>query len=100
MKPIEELKKFVGKNFLSVKKLEGESVKNLRMNICKSCPNYNEKKDTCTVCGCLMKIKTGLLTNRNPKKLRIEKTHCPEGFWNDKETVNHYRKIDGKPLLN
>lgn len=70
-----------------------------RMQICRACPRFNPEKETCTVCGCYMEVKTACYTNRNPKKMRNEYTHCPEGRWNDKELANHYRAIDGlEPL--
>ena len=95
-----EIKNFIGKKLLSVEELEDETIKIMRLAKCKKCPMYDAENDTCKVCGCLMKIKAGLLTNRNPKAFgRIEKTHCPIGAWNDKETANIYRKKDNLELL-
>ena len=94
------IKNFIVKNILSIEKLEDDVIKELRYAKCKGCPMYDAEKDICGVCGCLMDIKTGLLTNRNPKAFgRIEKTHCPLGTWNDKETANFYRKKDNLEIL-
>lgn len=70
-----------------------------RIKTCEACREFDAEERTCTVCGCFIDIKAELKTNRNPLKLRTEITHCPFGRWNDKDTANHYREIDGKPLL-
>jgi hypothetical protein len=62
-----------------------------RRDICATCINHvdNEK---CGKCGCYTEIKAGMDYNRNPaRRFRIEKTHCPEGFWPyiDSEGVRH-----------
>lgn len=41
-----------------------------RLNICSNCPKFDYTKDRCTVCGCLMTIKTF-----------IPIFHCPENKW-------------------
>ena len=71
-----------------------------RMSVCFTCPNRNEKENVCDVCGCFLDLKTGAKTNWNARQMRTEITHCPMGKWNDKETANLYREIDGKELLN
>ena len=71
----------------------------VRMSVCFSCPNRNEKENVCDVCGCFLDLKTGAKTNWNAKRLRNEITHCPLGKWNDKEIANVYREMDGKELL-
>lgn len=71
-----------------------------RYMVCKSCKFRDKKKDMCGVCGCFLDIKTGAKTNWNALKLRNEITHCPMGYWDDIETANLYRRMDGKELLN
>lgn len=55
-------------------------IKNDRIAKCETC-DYR-KEDKCGVCGCFYELKAEMDFNKNPKKgFRIEKTHCPEGFW-------------------
>lgn len=85
---------------LKVEPLDDKILENERLDTCKKCENYDINNDKCGVCGCYMEIKVGLKYNRNPKKGgRIEITHCPMGKWNDIETANVYRKIDGLSSL-
>ncbi len=70
-----------------------------RLSVCQGCGDFYKEDQTCGLCGCFMDIKAELKTNINPRKRRLETTHCPAGKWNDKETANFYRAIDGKPLL-
>lgn len=71
-----------------------------RWTVCEKCEHRDEAKNKCKVCGCFLDLKTGSETNWNPKKGRQEVTHCPKGFWDDVETANFYREIDGlEPLL-
>lgn len=39
-----------------------------RYKICKSCDLYDQKKDQCTECGCLMGVKTKFLHATCPKE--------------------------------
>lgn len=71
-----------------------------RMDICLACPNRDPEANKCKVCGCWLDLKTGAATNWNAKKRRNEITHCPLGLWEDKDTANIYREMDGKELLN
>jgi hypothetical protein len=41
-----------------------------RLNICSSCPNYNEIKDKCKECGCYMAY-----------KILLKKSKCPLQKW-------------------
>lgn len=41
-----------------------------RLEICKACPAYRPKTQTCRKCGCFMKLKTTL-----------EHAKCPIGKW-------------------
>ena len=66
------------------------------MSACLTCKHRNEKKNKCKVCGCYLDLKTKAAENWNPKKLRIEITHCPLGKWNDLDVANEYRKLDGE----
>ena len=70
-----------------------------RFRVCVMCEYRNEKENVCDVCGCFLDLKTSAKTNWNARKLRNEITHCPLGKWNDKETANIYREMDGKELL-
>lgn len=92
--------KLAAKTFLAVEKLNDPIKEKFRMDTCKACPNYYAEDMQCTICTCFMDVKTTLKTNKNPLKMgRIEETHCPNGYWNDKETANYYRAIDGKILF-
>ena len=71
-----------------------------RMRVCFGCSSRDEKENVCGECGCFLDLKTGAKTNWNAKRMRNEITHCPLGKWNDKETANLYREMDGKELLN
>ena len=63
-----------------------------RIDKCNNC--IYRVNDTCGVCGCFFEIKAKMEFNKNPKKLfRVEKTHCPEGFWDDKEIADYYKKL-------
>lgn len=46
-----------------------DSIKEERMNICKSCPFFNPN-NTCNKCGCFLEVKTGWASEK-----------CPEGKW-------------------
>lgn len=79
-----------------------------RLDKCNTCPFLNPKKRKCKKCGCYVDLKAGLDKNKNPKKLfRIEKTHCPGGFWpyidengrewpNDKKLAVFYNNLDNQ----
>lgn len=83
-----------------VKEKVSADVAKERMGVCLECPKRNNVENTCTVCGCFLDLKTGAKTNWNAKRMRNEITHCPLGKWNDKETANLYREMDGNELLN
>ncbi|HLS53263.1 MAG TPA: hypothetical protein VK031_04770 [Tissierellaceae bacterium] len=83
------------KGVLSVKPLDNDQEVKIRYDICKQCEFYDAESDKCTICKCFMEIKTGLEVNINPIKLRKEVTHCPKGYWGDKEIANLYRERDG-----
>lgn len=71
-----------------------------RKDICHSCEYYDAVNDQCTVCKCFIDLKAPMKYNHNPTRFgRVEQTHCPMGYWGDKDIANAYRKIDGKPLL-
>ena len=92
----------LAKVLLAVKEHKSESITKTRLAICAVCPNYDEEKKKCRVCGCFMEVKATLEQNRNPSaKGRIEITHCPEGRWGeqDKKIANFYREKDGKELI-
>ena len=46
-----------------------EEVKS-RLDVCHSCPFYNQEKDTCKVCGCHLSIKA-----------KWREQQCPKGYW-------------------
>lgn len=82
-----------------VREKVGAKKQEARMAVCFGCPSRDEKQNVCDVCGCFLDLKTGAKTNWNAKKFRNEITHCPLGKWNDKDTANIYREMDGKELL-
>lgn len=98
MTVFEELQHLLAKNLLTDEYVSVEEG-NRRFEICKDCDRYQTNNMKCGVCDCFMDIKTTLLTNINPTKLRTEKTHCPLGRWGDIETANFYRQLDGLPLI-
>ena len=71
-----------------------------RMSVCRACSYLDAENMKCGKCGCFVEVKTTCRTNWNPKKLRMEFTHCPLGKWKDKELTNQYRAIDGLEPLN
>ena len=81
-----------------VKEHVSEELAKWRINICLTCPNFQKKLKRCGVCGCFLEAKTKSKTNRSPKRPQGEETHCPLGKWNDKETANFYRALDGLEL--
>lgn len=80
-----------------------EELKADRRGVCATCV-YHVNNEKCGQCGCYTEIKSGMDYNRNPaRRFRIEKTHCPEGFWpyidtegvrheNDKILADYYNK--------
>lgn len=82
-----------------VELLNDPSIEAFRMDTCNRCQHFNAEDQTCGICGCFMDVKTTHRLSRNLKKMRIETTHCPMGKWNDKDVANHYRQLDGEPLL-
>lgn len=74
-----------------------------RSLICGGCERNDKTENgpygVCMDCKCFLDLKPKSKTNWNPKKNRNEITHCPNGFWNDKDIANIYREMDGKELL-
>lgn len=80
-----------------------EELKADRRGVCATC-EFHVDNEKCGKCGCYTEIKSGMDYNRNPARMfRIEKTHCPEGFWpyldtegvrheNDKILADYYNK--------
>lgn len=98
MSLIDELLKAGAKAVLEVTKVASEAAAQ-RMEICRGCSRFNAAKIKCNACGCYLEVKVECDTNYNPKKLRHEVTHCPNGLWNDVQVANEYRKLDGLPLI-
>jgi len=48
----------------------GEELAAYRLEICKTCPFFNQALQKCRKCGCFMKLKTSL-----------ERAKCPVGKW-------------------
>lgn len=82
-----------------------EEIKAARQAVCGTCTAHNHSDLKCNVCGCYTDIKSGMEYNKNPKKgFRVERTHCPSGFWpykidniwhdNDAEIAEYYNKLD------
>lgn len=90
--------RLAAKTFIVKEKVENE-VQVLRWPICEGCPKRDTKENKCTVCGCFLDLKIESKINWNAKRFRNEITHCPLGKWNDIETANLYRAMDGKELL-
>lgn len=77
---------------------EDETIANQRLETCLSCDKIT-KDGQCGICMCFTDLKAKARTNINVLHARIEITHCPIGRWGDVEIANHYREIDGKPLI-
>ncbi|HNC36748.1 MAG TPA: hypothetical protein PLD32_09285 [Saprospiraceae bacterium] len=61
---------------------------------------FDAENRRCKICTCYVEAKASIKVNRNPLKgMRHEVTHCPLGKWDDKGLANHYRELDGLPLL-
>lgn len=56
------------------------------------CNNRDTKADLCKVCGCFLDLKISSKTNFDPHLKEIVITHCPKGYWHDKEIAEHYDK--------
>lgn len=72
-----------------------EEIAGWRMSVCKNCDKFSLPDLRCKICRCFLEVKTFSRTNRSPKQMRNEITHCPLGKWGDLETANEYRKLDG-----
>lgn len=70
-----------------------------RYSTCLGCDKRKPETDQCGICNCFLQLKSSSKTNHNPLSIRQEITHCPIGRWDDKQTANYYRGIDGKPLI-
>lgn len=86
-----------------VLELVPNDLRDFRRSVCETCPNLLNPGDLktwrCGACGCWLEEKTKALRNRSLQRPKGEVTHCPNGFWNDKDIANHYRALDGAPLL-
>lgn len=76
-----------------------EDVRAMREEVCLTCDKRSGEENRCKVCKCFLAVKQTSKENRNPLKFRNEITHCPLGLWNDKDTANMYREVDGLPPL-
>lgn len=47
-----------------------EEEKERRMSICRTCPQFRQKSQTCQRCGCFMNLKT-----------LLAEAHCPDHLW-------------------
>ena len=95
---LDEIGKIAAKTLLVHDQVDSETRDN-RLNTCLSCEKMQKEHMKCGMCGCYVEIKSGSMTNFNPKKGRNEITHCPLGRWGDLETANAYRKMDGLTVL-
>lgn len=85
-------------SLLVVKEHFDPQVTNMRRRRCRgnakqgvpACEFYNPNRDQCTVCKCIIEIKSKSETNVNPLKGRVEITHCPKGKWDDQHIADLY----------
>jgi hypothetical protein len=100
---IDSTLKGIAKVLLSVEEHNDPSLTEKKLTKCNNCPLLNKKRRICNACGCFVDIKATLKTNINTKNFIkgdvIEETHCPMGYWDDKELANKYRKIYNLSLL-
>lgn len=61
-----------------------------RKTICNSCPHKGivtplpfTKAEGCEKCGCVLATKIMMLSHRDTKTLKVIKTECPLGKWNE-----------------
>lgn len=66
----EAMVKFTLDGFKTVDKEEQER----RLNICKSCPFYDELQNRCKACGCSSSLSS-----------RIASYDCPKGYWENEK---------------
>jgi len=45
-----------------------DDVKQIRMEICRECPSWDERFNRCTECGCQMRVKASLTSSECPLK--------------------------------
>lgn len=95
---LEEIKRLLAEKLIVREKTSPEIAKE-RYEVCLTCNFRDKKQDVCTQCGCFLDLKTNAAKNWNARRNRNEITHCPLGKWSDLEITNHYREIDGKPLI-
>lgn len=98
MELTDRIKYFLAETLI-IKQKADDQTKTERLAVCEVCEHRDPENEKCRVCGCFLELKAGTAVNWNPKKNRNEITHCPEGRWNDKDTANEYRQIDGLKLL-
>lgn len=90
--------KAAAKTVLEISEVD-DATKAERRAVCDACQFRDIESDRCKICKCYLAVKTGCAENWNPKKMRVEVTHCPNGFWNDTDTANYYRQLDGLPPI-
>jgi hypothetical protein len=79
-------------------KPEDQALMEFRRDVCSGneqkgilpCKFRDKPNDMCKVCGCFLDVKIASKTNFDPKKRKIVITHCPNGFWGDKQIADHY----------
>lgn len=98
MSIIEQIKYYLAETLIVKKRVDDETA-DWRFNICLKCEYRDADENKCTQCGCFLDLKTSTRVNWRPSKNRNEITHCPMGRWNDKDTANEYRRLDGIELL-
>lgn len=95
---IDEAKKLAAAPTLVREKVDADTARR-RATVCTDCDRLDRKRMKCTVCGCYLKVKVWAKVNRTRARPFGEVTHRPLGKWGDLDVANHYRAIDGKPLL-
>lgn len=99
MNIFEEALRLAAKTVLVTGEVAGDEAAK-RFSACLECDKRNAAQNKCEVCGCFLDVKTKAKSNWNARRLRNEITHCPLGKWEDLNTANMYRQMDGKEFLN
>ena len=69
-----------------------EDVQNIFEIHCKTCEQYDQKKEACVICGCRVRRRGLALLN----KIRMATEGCPLGMWqaDDKEEADSQQASD------
>jgi hypothetical protein len=85
------IKDIIGRIMIT-ERVSDQKIVEKRLRICHNCPGGYLKGPSCIVCDCFVELKAESLTNRTGLGT-YEVTHCPMGYWGDKEIADYYKSI-------